>query len=112
MVLKILEWTVLVVAIAHSISWAWSIRRAYLNGGTPTPQVTMMGMCWAGFILSVLLGRLSPLHLLWMYPLGAVLALFGPFVPLFRYVLFFLTGIYLWLCLFGLRRNQVPGLTE
>jgi hypothetical protein len=67
-------WIILGVAIILALCWAYSVRHMVRRGTPPTRMTVNITMLWWLGVFGVLLIPLSPLHLLWWYPVSIAVA--------------------------------------
>lgn len=72
------EFVILIIAILYAMFWISNIRKYVRTGRGISQQSVNIGMLFVVSVFSVILGGLSTLNLLWMYP---VVWFFGTFFP-------------------------------
>lgn len=80
--MRYVDWIVLGVATILALCWAYGVRHMVRRGTPPTRMTVNVTMLWWLGVFGVMLLPLSPLHLLWWYPVSFVvggLSLMSPF---------------------------------
>ncbi len=75
--MSVFEWVVLIGASLWMLLTNITIRNHYKQSSIPMIPSNMIALCQTLSVVGVLVFRRSPLHLLWLFPLGLIAAFFA-----------------------------------
>ena len=100
-----LSWIVIGVAALLVLTWIYGIRTHTLRGSPPTKMTVNTTMLWTACLVIVLTTKISPLHLLWLFPLSLII---GTFSLAFPFSLLSIPGwLFGRLCTIGIDPKEV-----
>ena len=102
--MQIVEWTIWGLAAFWTLQWSLAFRRRVGEGKSFLISAATIPLLWVICLIVVPVLGYSLFHLLWLFPLGLVIAMLPPFVPL--YVLGYRGQFYGRLCCIGLHVPQ------
>jgi len=76
-----IEWLIWIVGLVLAVSWALGIRQRVSSGMGLTQQTVNQTMLFFVSLGVVLYLQITPLHLLWLFPVGWVLGMFSIAFP-------------------------------
>lgn len=76
-----ISWFIWIVGLVLAVSWAFGIRQRVSSGMGLTQQTVNQTMLFFASLIGVVALQITPLHLLWLFPVGWVLGMLSIAFP-------------------------------
>jgi len=76
-----ITWFIWIIGLALAVTWAYGIRQHVSSGRGLTQQTVNQTMLFFASLIGVVALQITPLHLLWLFPLSFVLGMLSLAFP-------------------------------